>query len=73
MKRVHLLRQVLIELGPPAVGLFLAVYLPITKAFEPWHLPLIGGLIFGNLVAREDLGVLGQVLTSMGQRKEPKP
>jgi hypothetical protein len=73
MRRVHLLRQVILELGPPVAGLFLAVYLPITHAFEPWHLPLVGGLIFGNLVAREDLGVLGQMLQSMSSKKDLEP
>lgn len=73
MKRVHLLRQIILELGPPSVGLFLAVYLPLTKSFQPWHLPLIGGLIFGNLVAREDLGLLGQILTSASKNEERKP
>jgi len=72
MRRVHLLRQVILELGPPTAGLFLAVYLPITHSFQPWHLPLIGGLIFGNLVAREDLGLLGQILTSASQKKETR-
>lgn len=43
-----LVRDVLIPLG----GLFLAVYLPISGSLQPWHLPLIAGMLGTPLVAR---------------------
>ena len=43
-----IVRDVLIPLG----GLFLAVYLPTTGSLQPWHLPLIAGMLGTPLVAR---------------------
>ena len=42
------IRDVLIPLG----GLFLAVFLPLTDQLQPWHLPLIAGMLGTPLVAR---------------------
>jgi hypothetical protein len=36
---------------PPAGGLFLCIYLPVTGQFEYWQLPLIAGLFGIPLVA----------------------
>lgn len=33
-------------------GIFLAIYLPVTHQLEPWHLPLIAGLIGVTLAGR---------------------
>lgn len=41
-------RDVLIPIG----GLFLAVYLPMSGSLQPWHLPLIAGMLGTPLVAR---------------------
>ena len=38
-------RAWLIDVGMPLSGLALSIYLPITGKLEPWHLPLIGGLL----------------------------
>jgi hypothetical protein len=43
-----LMRDVLI----PGGGLFLSVYLPISGSLQPWHLPLIAGMLGTPLVAR---------------------
>lgn len=52
MRASKRVREWLVDVGPPAVGLFLAVYLPLTGNLEPWHLPLIGGLVGLPLVGR---------------------
>ena len=39
------------DLLPPMVGTFLAIYLPMSGAFEAWQLPLIAGLFGVPLVA----------------------
>jgi hypothetical protein len=67
MRRVATIRRAILDIGTVSSGLFLAVYLPVTGRFQPWHLPLIAGLIFGNLVAREDLGVIGAALTKLSK------
>lgn len=36
----------------PGAGVFLAVYLPLAKLFEPWQLPLLAGMIGVPLVGR---------------------
>jgi hypothetical protein len=41
-------RDVLIPIG----GMFLAIYLPLTNSLQPWHLPLIAGMLGTPLVAR---------------------
>jgi hypothetical protein len=41
-------RDVLIPVG----GMFLAIYLPLTNNLQPWHLPLIAGMLGTPLVAR---------------------
>jgi hypothetical protein len=38
----------------PGCGLFLAVYLPLSNSLEPWHLPLIAGMLGTPLVGRTD-------------------
>lgn len=39
------------DILPPAVGTFLAVYLPISHQFEVWQLPLLMGLFGFPFVA----------------------
>lgn len=36
----------------PTGGLFLSVYLPVTRQFEFWQLPLLAGMMMVPLVAR---------------------
>lgn len=40
-----------IRLGlAPIVGIGLAIGLTVTQSWQPWALPIVGGLIFGPLV-----------------------
>jgi hypothetical protein len=39
----------------PGGGLFLAIYLPLSHSLEPWHLPLIAGMLGTPLVGRGTL------------------
>lgn len=36
----------------PGAGVFLAIWLPLTDTFEPWHLPLLAGMLGVPLVGR---------------------
>jgi hypothetical protein len=36
----------------PAGGLFLCLYLPLAHIFQPWHLPLLAGMLGVPLVGR---------------------
>lgn len=36
----------------PSGGLFLSLYLPVTRQFEVWQLPLLAGMMMVPLVAR---------------------
>lgn len=42
------------DVATPLTGLFLSVWLPVTGHLEPWHLPLLAGMLGTPLVARGD-------------------
>lgn len=59
------------DLGSLLVGLTLAVYLPFAHELQPWHLPLIGGLIGVPLLARG--GSVHDIRESKSSPRLPPP
>lgn len=56
MQRLSLIRATINWVLAPMVGLGTLIYLLATKALQPWHLPLIAGLVFGPAVAWDGIG-----------------
>lgn len=71
MNRLLLIRSWLLLVIAPVVGLALTVYLLLAGQLEPWHLPLLVGLIFGPLVAVDSTRQLGVLLKRAGDTLDP--
>jgi hypothetical protein len=52
MKQLSVIRFAISWVLIPVAGVFLTVYLLVTRTMQPWHLPLIAGMLGTPLVAR---------------------
>lgn len=52
MKQLSVIRFAISWVLIPCAGVFLTIYLLVTGTMQPWHLPLIAGMLGTPLVAR---------------------
>jgi len=70
VRLIRLIRAALLLVCAPLTGLGLLIYWSATSQFEPWHIPLVIGLIFGPLVALPSLPEVGTTIRKVGEALE---